>query len=74
MRSRHYFAAIATAITCTVLTFSGGPAQAQPPPGPGQACAVEGATTQDAAGRTMWCNPMMTGTHDLVWQLRPATG
>jgi hypothetical protein len=26
------------------------------------------ATTQDGNNRTMWCNPTMTGTHDLVWQ------
>ena len=26
------------------------------------------ATTQDANGRTMWCNPTMTGDHSLVWQ------
>ncbi|MEV6276685.1 hypothetical protein [Nocardia sp. NPDC051832] len=74
MRSRHYCAALASALTCTALMFAGGPAQAQPPPRPGQACSVEGATTRDAQGRTMWCNPMMTGTRDLVWQLRPATG
>ncbi|MGB9306820.1 MAG: hypothetical protein WCB92_25035 [Mycobacterium sp.] len=37
-------------------------------PSPGDSCTVLHATTQDANGRTMWCNPMMTGTHGLVWQ------
>ncbi|OBH03561.1 hypothetical protein [Mycobacterium sp. E1747] len=38
------------------------------PPGPGDSCTVLNATTQDANGRTMWCNPTMTGAHNLVWQ------
>ncbi|SON61151.1 hypothetical protein MSIMFI_02656 [Mycobacterium simulans] len=37
-------------------------------PAPGDPCTVLHATTQDANGRTMWCNPTMTGTHSLVWQ------
>ncbi|OJZ68906.1 hypothetical protein BRW65_24485 [Mycobacterium paraffinicum] len=37
-------------------------------PGPGDSCTVLDATTQDVNGRTMWCNPTMTGAHDLVWQ------
>jgi hypothetical protein len=37
-------------------------------PAPGNSCTVLHATTQDATGRTMWCNPTMTGTHSLVWQ------
>jgi hypothetical protein len=35
---------------------------------PGDACAVLRATTHDVNGRTMWCNPTMTGDHTLVWQ------
>ena len=42
-------------------------AKAQPP-SPGDSCTVLHATTQDANGRTMWCNPTMTGNHSLVWQ------
>ena len=38
------------------------------PPSVGQPCTVWHATTQDADGKTMWCNHMMTGTHGLVWQ------
>jgi hypothetical protein len=34
----------------------------------GDSCTTLHATTQDANGRTMWCNPTMTGDHSLVWQ------
>ncbi len=37
-------------------------------PSAGDPCTVYHATTQDASGKTMWCNHMMTGTHGLVWQ------
>ena len=37
-------------------------------PSPGDSCTLPHATTQDANGRTMWCNPTMTGNHSLVWQ------
>jgi hypothetical protein len=37
-------------------------------PSPGDSCTVLHATTQDANGRTLWCNPTMTGNHSLVWQ------
>jgi hypothetical protein len=37
-------------------------------PAPGDSCTTLHATTQDANGRTMWCNPTMTGDHSLVWQ------
>jgi hypothetical protein len=37
-------------------------------PSPGDLCSTLHATTQDANGRTMWCNPTMTGDHSLVWQ------
>jgi hypothetical protein len=37
-------------------------------PSPGDSCPALHATTQDANGRTMWCNPTMTGNHSLVWQ------
>jgi hypothetical protein len=37
-------------------------------PAPGDSCTVLHATTQDANGRTMWCNATMTGDHSLVWQ------
>ena len=37
-------------------------------PSPGDSCTLLHAITQDANGRTMWCNPTMTGNHSLVWQ------
>jgi hypothetical protein len=37
-------------------------------PSAGDPCTVLRATTQDANGRTMWCNPTTTGNHGLVWQ------
>jgi hypothetical protein len=37
-------------------------------PAPGDPCPALHDTTQDANGRTMWCNPTMTGNHNLVWQ------
>ncbi|MCV7030457.1 hypothetical protein [Mycobacterium sherrisii] len=37
-------------------------------PGPGDSCTILHATAQDANGRTLWCNPTMTGDHSLVWQ------
>jgi hypothetical protein len=45
----------------------GGVARADAPT-PGDACTALHATTHDANGRTMWCNPTMTGDHSLVWQ------
>ena len=37
-------------------------------PTPGDGCTELHATTNDTNGRTMWCNPTMTGDHTLVWQ------
>jgi hypothetical protein len=37
-------------------------------PSAGDSCTALHATTQDTNGRTMWCNPTMTGNHNLVWQ------
>ncbi|BDB44511.1 MULTISPECIES: hypothetical protein [Mycobacterium] len=44
-----------------------GTAHAQPPSA-GDSCTTLHATTKDADGQTMWCNPTMTGNHSLVWQ------
>jgi hypothetical protein len=35
---------------------------------PGDSCPIWHETTTDSDGNTMWCNPMMTGTHGFVWQ------
>jgi hypothetical protein len=53
--------------TASPTAFAAGTAYAQAP-SPGDSCTVLHATTQDANGRTMWCNPTMTGNHSLVWQ------
>ncbi len=42
-------------------------------PAAGQPCSVPNSTTHNSAGRTMWCNPTMTGTHDTVWQQLPGS-
>jgi Na+/H+-dicarboxylate symporter len=39
-------------------------------PSAGHPCSVRNATTNDSAGRTMWCNPTSTDSRDLVWQYR----
>ena len=42
-------------------------------PSAGQPCSVRNATTHDSAGRTMWCNPTMAASHDVVWQYAPGS-
>jgi hypothetical protein len=54
-------------VTVTAGSFGAGTAYGQAP-APGDPCPALHATTQDANGRTMWCNPTMTGDHSLVWQ------
>ena len=68
--SRLRFVVLATVLAMfgAVSPIAGaGIAHAQAP-SPGDSCTVLHATTQDANGRTMWCNPTMTGSHSLVWQ------
>jgi hypothetical protein len=60
-------AGIVAAVAPIVSIVAAAGAQADPP-GPGDPCPELHATTTDAQGKTMWCNPMMTGTHGLVWQ------
>lgn len=36
-------------------------------PSSGDPCSVRHATTQDADGRTMWCDRAMIGHRQLVW-------
>jgi hypothetical protein len=59
--------AMITAASPIAVVAGSGVAHAQAP-APGDSCTVLHATTQDANGRTLWCNPTMTGTHSLVWQ------
>ncbi|UXA05751.1 hypothetical protein KXD96_23060 [Mycobacterium sp. SMC-2] len=57
---------ISAAVLATVAAVA--PAARADPPAPGDPCTVLHATTQDTNNRTMWCNPTMTGAHNLVWQ------
>lgn len=65
--NRLRFGVFAMIALLSPVAGTGGVARADPP-APGDACAVLHATTQDVNGRTMWCNPTMTGAHSLVWQ------
>ena len=38
---------------------------------PGDPCSGLHATTRDANGRTMWCEPTMTGANSLFWGYLP---
>ncbi len=58
----------AVAATFPIAFGAGGGVALADVPGPGDSCTVLHATTKDANGRTMWCNPTMTGAHLLVWQ------
>ena len=66
-RLRFVVLAMITAVSPIAVVAVSGVAHAQAP-SPGDSCTVLHATTQDANGRTMWCNPTMTGNHSLVWQ------
>ncbi|GAB3016685.1 hypothetical protein [Mycobacterium bourgelatii] len=57
-----------TAIGLVIASTVAGPAATADPPSPGDPCTVFHATTDDVNGRTLWCNPTMTGDHSLVWQ------
>lgn len=65
--SRLRFLALA-AICFGVATGGAVPSARAQPPSPGDPCTVLHATTEDVNGRTLWCNPTMTGDHSLVWQ------
>ncbi len=66
-RPRYLSWAVVATVAAFAFVAGSGPAQAQAP-SPGDSCSVLHATTQDADGKTMWCNPTMTGSHSLVWQ------
>jgi hypothetical protein len=60
--------AAAAPLALAVTSGVSGPVAKADAPSPGDSCTVLHATTQDANGRTMWCNATMTGNHSLVWQ------
>jgi hypothetical protein len=64
-RLRFFVSALGAA---PVVFLAGAGTAAAQAPSPGDSCPVLHATTQDASGQTMWCNPTMTGSHSLVWQ------
>jgi len=68
MSRLQWIAGAGIAAGSTIAIVAGAGAAGADVPGPGQTCTVLHATTQDANGRTMWCNPTMTGGHLLVWQ------
>ena len=63
--SRHRIL-VSAAVLATITAVT--PVARADAPAPGDACTVLHATAQDANNRTMWCNPTMTGAHNLVWQ------
>ena len=65
--SKFRFVMLATIAAVSPLPAVTGVARADAPSA-GEACSVFHATTRDVNGRTMWCNPTMTGNHSLVWQ------
>lgn len=58
--------ALIVAVTSAGATAAG--VAAADGPTPGEPCPLLHEIATDADGNTMWCNPMMTGTHGLVWQ------
>lgn len=65
---RFLIAALSAASIGYIAASIAGPVAQAQAPSPGDSCTVLHATTEDANGRTLWCNPTMTGNHSLVWQ------
>lgn len=68
MHSPRYLTWVVGVTAPAVAFVVGSPSAQAQTPSPGDSCTVLHATTQDAEGKTMWCNPTMTGSHSLVWQ------
>jgi len=67
--SKLRFAVLATtAAVSAVGAAVTAPVAGADPPAAGDACTALHATARDINGRMMWCNPTMTGAHNLVWQ------
>jgi hypothetical protein len=70
--NRYRTAVLAAAATAASVAFSIAPATTPIARADGfdagDSCPALHATTKDANGRTLWCNPTMTGNHNLVWQ------
>jgi hypothetical protein len=65
---RFFVAALSAASIGYIAASIASPVAQAQAPSPGDSCTVLHATTEDANGRTLWCNPTMTGNHSLVWQ------
>ncbi len=63
-----FLIAAVTAVSSSIAFAPEGATARPDAPTPGDECPVLHATTEDVNGRTMWCNPTMTGDHTLVWQ------
>lgn len=64
--SRWRFVALTIVTAFSPIAVAGGGIAAAQAPSPGDSCTVLHATTQDANGRTMWCNPTMTGDQPAI--------
>lgn len=64
--------AMVSSTTAVLVALGMGVAYANAPSA-GDHCSVRNATAHDAAGRIMWCNPTVSGNHDVVWQFAPAS-
>jgi hypothetical protein len=65
---RFFVAALSAASIGYIAVSVASPVAQAQAPSPGDSCTVLHATAEDANGRTLWCNPTMTGNHSLVWQ------
>ncbi len=59
--------AMVSSATAVLIAFGMGAAYVNTPSA-GHPCSVRNATTRDAAGRTMWCNPATSKGEGVVWQ------
>jgi hypothetical protein len=71
--TRLRFALLATVAAVSPAALLAGAAVLSPivradAPGAGESCTKLHATAKDVNGRTLWCNPTMTGAQILVWQ------
>lgn len=62
--------AMVSTVTAVLVAIGMGTAYLNAPAA-GHRCSVPNATTRDAHGRTMWCNP--AGAQGVVWRYAPAS-
>ncbi|OBH05520.1 MULTISPECIES: hypothetical protein [unclassified Mycobacterium] len=59
--------AMVSSVTAVLIALGMGAAYISTPSA-GQLCSDRNASTRDAAGRTMWCNPSTSSGGAAVWQ------